>query len=267
MSAVTKSVDQLVDANPDVDNQEVFDQLWAITTELFEKVRDRFDLTMDPCCENLQPYSGAGNAKGYLAAYAGPEIDWLIHSHVGNPKSSFTNMHLTISLGAHIDAPHFGFALGTIPDIFWYVDALPRREMILDPEYVDRYWYGEANDDFFSLIGKEGFSTFVSQDVYTRVALSPTAVCYSVEPGAESIQTIRMVGFKALDRWLSWVDEAGPVPEEGRAALAERDEFIRRTICERDPANIVAEKLFGKELTDHLVATLWGGSRTLKRAT
>ena len=48
--------------------------------------------------------------------------------------------------------------------------------------------------------------------------------------------------------------------------LAERDLFIRRTICERDPANIVVDKLFGDELGQYLVKTLWGGTRTLPRA-
>jgi hypothetical protein len=43
--------------------------------------------------------------------------------------------------------------------------------------------------------------------------------------------------------------------------------FIRRTICERDPANVIAERLFGKELTARLVSTLWGGTRTLPSPT
>jgi hypothetical protein len=30
-------------------------------------------------------------------------------------------------------------------------------------------------------------------------------------------------------------------------------------IAERDPANIVGEKLFGKPLADRLVRALWGG--------
>ena len=56
-----------------------------------------------------------------------------------------------------------------------------------------------------------------------------------------------------------------PQSRERRAAILERDELIRRTICERDPANNIAEKLFGKETADAMVATLWGGSRTLPR--
>lgn len=265
MGKITTSVVDLVTDRPDVDNQETFDALWAITCEMFDKVRKRFELNMDPCCDDLQPYTGKDGAQGYIGAYTGPEIDWLIHSWTGNPKASFTNMHLTINLGPQVDVPNFGFALGTIPDLFWYMDTLPRRELITNPEYADKYWDGDANGAFLDLVNDDRFATFISRDVYTRVALSPNAACYSAPASADNIDAIRAASHAALDRWLAWVDAAEAVPAGERAAIAERDEFIRKTICERDPANIVAENLFGKELTDRLVATLWGGTRTLPR--
>ena len=55
------------------------------------------------------------------------------------------------------------------------------------------------------------------------------------------------------------------MPEANRAALAERDLYVRREICERDPANVVVDNLFGEELGRYLVKTLWGGTRTLPR--
>lgn len=266
MATVTQSVEDLVNANPSVNNRKTFDALWAITNDMFAKVKARFDLTMDPCTADLQPYSGQGGAAGFLSAYSAPEIDWLIHSWTGNPEASFTNMHLTINLGPSFDVPHFGFALGTIPKLFWYMDTMPRRELVTNPDYVDQYWAGPASDAFLGLHQQTGLQPFISRDVYTRTALSPNAAVYSADISDENIDIMRKASHAALDLWLSWVDKAAPVPEEKREALAARDEFIRRTICERDPANIVAEKLFGKPLTDRLVATLWGGTRTLPRA-
>ena len=61
------------------------------------------------------------------------------------------------------------------------------------------------------------------------------------------------------------MDAADPVPESQRAAQAERDLLIRRTICDLDPANIVAVNLFGEELAERLVRSLWGGDRVLPR--
>lgn len=267
MSSVTHSVEDLVDANPNIDNSATFDRLWAITNALFERVKMRFELTMDPCTTDLQPYTGKESAAGYLAAYTGPEIDWLIHSWTGNPKSSFTNMHLTINLGAHIDVPSFGFALGTMPDIFWYMDTMPRKELVSNPDYLDAYWTGEPNKAVFAQLAQDGFSPFVSRDVYTRASLSPNAFCYSAVINDTTIASIEAASHAALDRWLAFVDAAIPLPPSEQAALAKRDEFLRRTICERDPANSIAVRLFGQELTERLVATLWGGTRTLARPT
>jgi hypothetical protein len=265
VSSVTKSVLDLVDSSPNIDNSATFDRLWIITCALFERVKTRFALTMDPCTGDLQPYSGKDGAAGYLAAYSAPEIDWLIHSWTGNPKASFTNMHLTINLGPQIDVPSFGFALGTMPDIFWYMDTMPRKELVSNPDYVDAYFGGEPNQAVFAQLAQEGFSPFVSRDVYTRASLSPNAFCYSATISDETIASIEAASHAALDRWLAWVDAAIPLPADQRAALAQRDEFLRRTICERDPANVLAARLFGDELTDRLVATLWGGTRTLPR--
>jgi hypothetical protein len=263
LAPVTTSVDDLVSSALTQDNRETFKALWQITGALFEKVKARFDLTLDPCTADLQAYCGKDGASGSLSAYCGPQIDWLIHAWTGNPVAGFTNMHLTIYLGPHIDVPHFGFALGTIPDIFWYMDTIARKELSTNPDYADRYWSGEANTAFMSQMASDGFQPFISRDVYTRAALSPNAFCFTAPISPHVLTCIETASHAALDRWLGWVDAADRVPESEQAALAARDVFIRKTICQRDPANVIAERLFGPQLTERLVATLWGGTRTL----
>jgi hypothetical protein len=44
----------------------------------------------------------------------GPEIDWLIHSWIGNSPLGFTNMHVTVWLGPHIDVPR-GLLIERVP--------------------------------------------------------------------------------------------------------------------------------------------------------
>ena len=267
MSGITQSIEEMVGANPDVDNQENFDALWGLLGEMLDKIKAQFAIQMDPCCADLQPYVGlpATGAKGYIGAYAGDGIDWLIHSWTGNPQASFTNMHLTISLGPHVDVPHFGFALGTVPDIFWYMDYVPRHDMLTRPEYAERYYYGEPNDTFIEMDRNPAFTPFVSREFYTRLAQTPNSICVGAPFNADNMATVRTLAHRQIDRWLKWVAAAAPVPESERAALAARDELIRRTICERDPANVVVDKLFGEELSRYLVKTLWGGTRTLPR--
>lgn len=267
MTGITQSIEEMIEANPGIDNQENFDALWSLIGEMFVKVQAKFDLTMDPCCGHLQPYNGLADtgATGYIGAYSGPDVDWLIHSWTGNPQASFTNMHLTISLGPHINVPHFGFALGTIPDIFWYMDYLPRCDMLLNPEYAEKYYYADPNDQFIEMDRNESFKPFLSREFFTRLAQTPNSICVGGPFSDENLATIRTLAHRQLDRWLKWVDEAEPVPPNERAALAERDLFIRRTICERDPANVIVDTLFGEDLGRYLVKTLWGGTRTLPR--
>src|SRR5262249_36316404 len=133
---ILTSIEEMFDSDQRTDRQSTFDALWALNGELFARVKQRFALTRDPSCEDLVPYKGIDGAAGSLACYSGPEIDWLVHSWTGNPKASFTNMHLTVALGPHTDAPHFGFALGTTPDLFIYMDYLPRRDLWTRPDYA-----------------------------------------------------------------------------------------------------------------------------------
>lgn len=263
MSSILKSIEELVAETPKVDNQATFDQLWAITTELFEKVKARFELTMDPCCADLQPYSGKDGAAGYIGAYAGPEIDWLIHSWTGNPKATFTNMHLTVTLGPHIDAPNLGFALGTTPDLFMYMDYLPRVDLPANPDYVEKYYNGKPNQTYIDMMADTRFKPFISRHMYTRTTLTPVALCFGATDTPETMAKVREIAHAHVDTWLEMVEKAATVPQDQRAALSARDHKVRHTICDGDPANIVGEMLFGKELTDRLVKTLHSGTRTL----
>ena len=265
--SITSSIEEMVAANGAVDNRETFEALWAILGEMLVKVQSRFELQADPSTADLQPYKqDGGDAGGYLATYAGPEIDWLVHSWTGNPAATFTNMHLTINLGPQVDVPHFGFALGTVPDLFWYMDYMPRKDLWENPEYADRYYGGEVNDQYVAMQRESEFKPFVSRDLYTRVAQSPCSICYGAPDSKANVALIRQYAHAQIDRWLAWVDSAPPVPEEQQAAQAARDLMIRETICERDPANIVAVNLFGEELANRLVRSLYGADRQLPRA-
>lgn len=263
-SVILTSIEEMVGSSAALDRQSTFDQLWAITCEMFERVNARFQLTRDPSCADLMPYQGIDGAGGYLANYSGPQVDWLTHSWTGNPKATFTNMHLTIGLGPHTDAPHFGFALGTTPDFFVYMDYLPRRDMWTRPDYADKY-YGAANQAYLAMQANPAFRPFISRDFYTRVAQSPGSLCYGATVNDSNLATIRKAANAHLDNWFAMLDSATTIQGPERQQLADRDLLIRRTITERDPANVVVDKLFGAQLGKRLVGQLWGSDRKLPR--
>lgn len=258
---VSKTVIEMVDERPAVDNTGVFNQLWDIVGELRAKIDARFELHPEASTRDLQPYHSLdGAAKGFLSAFSGPEVDWLVHSWIGNPAASFSNMHLSAWLGPQIRVPHFGLALGTLPDIFMYMDYVPRTDLMVDLDYLDKY-YEPVNARLFQLKQDARFAPFVSRTLYMRQSQSHTSLCFVVQPSDATVALIREVGHEMLDRWIKWTVEAEPVPAPERAALAARDFVVRRTITERDPANKLGERMFGPELTNRLVRALWGGDR------
>ncbi len=258
MTNVVQSVEELIQSAPGRNNEASFQTMWRILGDVRQKIADRFALTKHPSCADLADYGTPdGSTRGHLTAWTGDEIDWMIHSYMGTPAHSFSNMHLTVWLGPQIDAPHFGMALGTIPDMFVYLDYIPRTDVTVDLGYLDRY-YEPQNKTFMDFEADPDFRPFVSRSLYMRQAQSRTSLCYMAPASASAIAKVEAAAHAAVDQWLLHVDAARQVPLAEQAALAARDQLVRRTIAQRDPANVMGEKIFGKELTDRLVGMLWG---------
>ncbi|WP_017653014.1 hypothetical protein [Fortiea contorta] len=246
-----------------LDTTALFEQLWGVTNELREKLAGRFQFQRDPGTEHLQSYSASvGGAIGSLNTFSGAEIDWLVHSWLREPNSGFCNMHLSIWLKSHIRVPHLAFAFATVPYLFFYMDYIPRSDLFVDLQYLDHY-YEPMNQTYLQLLADSRFQQYISKSLYIRQAQSHTSLCHTSEASAETLAVVRGVAHEMMDRWLRWVDEAEAVSEDERAALSERDLIVRRAIAERDPDNQIAVRLFGAEMTDKLVRSLWGGDRIL----
>ena len=177
MSSVTLSVEELIEQTPDRDNKESFKQMWSLLGELREKMEGRFDLELDPSTKDLGQYTSLdGSAMGQLQALRSDEMDWLIHSFIGTPGQSFTNMHLTAWLGPQTRVPHFGMALGTIPDMFVYLDYVPRVDVMADLDYLDTY-IEPLNSAYMDFEADPEFSPFVSRTLYMRQAQTKASLC------------------------------------------------------------------------------------------
>lgn len=257
-----KSVRELIAERPDLDNTDIFLQLRQIQDEVWDKLAARFVLERDASTVNFESYASPdGTAKGTLKGFTGPEVDWAINAWIGNPARSFCNLHITVWLGPHTRVPHFGFACGTFPVVFTFLDYLPRVDVRLHPDYLQRYLQ-PVNERFMQLQADTRMKPFISQATFVRAAVSPVGLNFIAQPEtAGVVETFRDCAHEMVDRWLRYVDEAEPVPETERAALAANDLALRRNIAELDPANVIAEKIYGKDMADSLVRGLWGGDR------
>ncbi|MCP4435606.1 MAG: oxidoreductase [Actinomycetia bacterium] len=270
MGDTLNTVVNILDESGEVDNQATFDALWSIMSAQADRIRDHFELEVDPGYADLETYGPDDGWRGVLNAYSGPKMDWMIHSWMGDPGTGFTNMHLTCWLGPDIDVPHLGFAWGTLPTLWFYQDYMPRVDMGVDYDYLQKY-YEPTNERFLDLKADEGLSYFTSRTLVVRQQVSETGYCFVCtdadegEQRAVRIDQIARLAEQRVTDWLAMVDAADAVPADKREALAERDLHVRRLIAETDPANVVGERYYGEELTARLVGALWGAERQLDR--
>jgi len=242
------------------DQRPAFERFRAGMGHLADQVYANFDVSVHPSCAKVSHYE-CGPMRGAMTASSGPEIDWMIDSWIGNPEQGFSNHHLTCWLPPEIGAPHLGMAIGTIPQLFFFIDLIPRRDPWVHDAHLDRY-HRAFNQQFMDMEADRRFSRFVSQEHYIRNALSPVGLCVQGEPTPDNIAHCLNIAEQMLTQWIAWVKDPEFVPEDERDVIAARDLAMRRTICQRDPANIVAEKVLGPELTETLVRVMWGADRS-----
>jgi hypothetical protein len=72
---------------------------------------------------------------------------------------------------------------------------------------------------------------------------------------------VEPVMMEYVKKWVEIVKNAKPIPQEKRAALKARDELVRRTIVEKDPANVLADRMLGVPMRERLVRILHAAER------
>jgi Red chlorophyll catabolite reductase (RCC reductase) len=254
----TKTIIEYFDENPSVDNTAIFERFWAILSSIRERLAERFSFTRHASCDGLEFYqTDDGAFEGSLNAYAGSDVEWLVHSWIGNRKNSILDMNINVWLGPQIDVPHLVIVFGTIPKLFHYSDFIARRDLMANLDDVQRY-YEPASPAYLELRGDPRFEWSVSHGTYMRSILSPIASSYTAERSEANIDAMQAYVEQLFSRWLRLVDDAAPVPESERPALAARDHLLRKTIYTNDPMNALARRFLGDALTERLVETRYG---------
>ncbi len=260
MATDTKSIHDFLAENPDVDVTKYWERCYSILTDIKNKIAERFpELELHPSCEDKEYYqSPNGEFEGSMQAWTGDKgCDWLVNSWLGNRKASILDMNATAFLGQDTDVPHWIMVFGTVPSLFFYFDFTPRRDLMTDTDYLDKY-YGEINDDYLALRGHPNFQWNVSHGTYMRALTNPSTQSLTAELNDENIDILEAYAYKMLDRWMNWLDEAKAVPEAERTALQKYDYTVRRLGYERDPMNKLAVNVFGEERVEDMLNTRMG---------
>ena len=260
-STQTKTIHEFLAEAPDVDSSELWAAFWEILSEAKDRITAELPVQPHPSGAGLDYWATEdGSYEGSLNPFVGdPDngVEWLVHSWIGNRKASILDMNLQVWLGPHIDVPHLIVVFGTVPKIFFYSELTPRRDLMVDVDYLEKY-YEPSNESFLKLRGDDRFNWSVSHGTYMRAYLSPVAHSYTADRTDDVVETLREVVRERVDTWLGWVREAQPVPVEERAALRQRDHRVRTLGYTMDPMNELSKKFLGAARVDELVATRAG---------
>ncbi|MEP1472652.1 MAG: hypothetical protein ABJK25_16895 [Halieaceae bacterium] len=254
MSSDTKTIDQFLAENPDVDVSHAWERCWGVLSDIKEQIATRFPgLTPEPNCADRRYYTSPnGEFEGSMQAWSGRGCDWLVNSWLGNRQASILDMNATAFLDQATDVPHFVMVFGTIPKLFFYFDFTPRRNLMVDTDYLDRY-YGPINEEYLALRGNPAFQWSVSHGTYMRALTNPSTQSLMGDLNDANIDLLADYAYRMLDHWFGWLDAAEPVPPEQQLALRKYDLRVRELGYARDPMNKLAEQVFGADQVDNML--------------
>ncbi|MCD9198605.1 hypothetical protein [Aeromicrobium wangtongii] len=260
-SSQTKTIPEFLAEAPDVDSHALWQQFWEILSEAKDKITAVLPVSPHPSSEGLGAWNTDDNSyEGSLNTFVGdPDngAEWLVHSWIGNRSASILDMNLQVWLGPHIDVPHLIIVFGTVPNVFFFTDLVPRRDLMVDIDHLNRY-YESQNESWLALRGDDRFTWSVSHGTYMRAYLSPAGHSYVADRTDDVVETLRAAVHERVDTWLQWVAEAQPVPESERAALRARDHAVRTYGYTLDPMNELSKRFLGAERVEELVAVRAG---------
>jgi hypothetical protein len=254
----TKTIHEFLAENPNVDVSEAHEALWNIISELKDRTEALFPVERQAACEGLEYWStDDGTWQGSMNTFTGPGVEHMALTWIGNPRASIVDVSFQVFLGPETDVPHFIQDFGLIPDLFHYSELIPRRDVMVDLDYLNRY-YEPDNVDFLELRGDPRVTWSVSHGVYMRAFNSPNCHSYTMERTPEMIDVLRESVLKRFERWVGWIQDATPVPEAERPSLMKRDHVVREFAYTQDPMNAISERMLGKERTQRMLDVRYG---------
>lgn len=243
----TKTIMEFLSENPDVDVSRAWERCWGIHSKIVERVQARFPVTRHPSCEGEEYFSSPdGQMEGSFQAYSGEQMDWLVHSWIGNRRASILDMNATAFLSQDNRVPHLCVIFGTIPRLYFYAEYTPRVDLRTHYDYLVKY-YEPVNAEFLKFRSDPTWTRFVSHGTYLRALMSPCATSSHAELNDDNIGTCEKYLETFVDRWFRWLDEAEEVPQEQRAAQQEYDYKVRELGYRTDPMNVLPQKIFGQK--------------------
>ncbi|CAL4924716.1 unnamed protein product [Urochloa decumbens] len=216
--------------------------------------------------------NGAGNAVGSLdvrCGAPGSSIDFMMQSslHCKVPNGAIDITSILVFLNATTDAPHFLLELiqGSPTSIVVVLDLLPRKDLALHPDYLQKYYENTQVDKQRAKIEElPQARPYRSPSLFVRSACSPTAIMVSIDCGQggegtlEEIVSERLatVAKEVLQIWLDCcADSIAEMDAIERDCLVERDQIVRSKSIEVDlTANL--PRMFDPDVSSRVISEI-----------
>ena len=137
--------------------------------------------------------------------------------------------------------------------MLFYADYVSRCDLKVNEAYVDKYYEGDANQDYLDFRANTDFVWSASHGPAIRAMQSPVCSSYITELNDEHLDLCEAYLEKFVDRWFRWLDEAEPVAAEKRAALQDYDFTYRDYTNRKDPMNVIPQRIFGVEQAQYML--------------
>lgn len=244
-----KTITEFLAEQPNVDVSRAWERCFAIHGGIVERVKQRFFVEKHPSTIGSEYYTSLdGGMEGSFNAWSGPQVEWLVHSWLGNRKASLLDMNATVFLSQQSRVPHLVVIFGTVPKLFFYADYTPRVDLRTDLDYVNQY-YEPANASAIRFRGLPQFTWNWSHGTYLRGLMSPVCTSVMGDLNEANIATCESYLEEFVGRWFEWLDEAdrNPLPQHERLAQQRYDHYVREIGYRTDPMNVLAQRAFGPE--------------------
>lgn len=216
--------------------------------------------------------NSSGNAVGSLdvrRGAPGTSIDFMLQSslHCKVPNGAIDITSLLIFLNALTDAPHFLLELiqGSPTSIVVILDLLPRKDLALHPDYLQKYYENTQMDQRRRKIEElPQARPYLSPSLFVRCACSPTAVMVSIDCGQGGERALEdivrgqlaTVTQEVLRIWLdNCADSTTDMEEIERDCLLKRDRIVRSKSIEVDlTANL--PRMFDPDVSSRVITEI-----------
>ncbi|KAH7422906.1 hypothetical protein KP509_12G031300 [Ceratopteris richardii] len=262
-----------------------FPFLSEAATRLMREIADTIDEELGPLLCNSQTPSDVTHfknskrtAEGSVVLRAGKDktqISFVLGSWLRCKLTAGTLDIATIIImvGHEIDTPHFMFELiqNDNNSVILLLDFLPRKDVVLNPDYLKRYYDDTGLEKLRKGLDKIPQSkVYVPSSLYVRSLVSPTALLYKFKNlihsdsnandtgNAEDLDALvkEIVYPTAKGALMKWLDafrnKVNKITGEESLQLLERDNQIKEKGIEIDLSSNMP-RLFGHEITHKVI--------------